>query len=53
MSRTYCATPPVSNDPSDLFAFALDQLTWEHVRALLPVGESGRRWTVKSRTIAP
>lgn len=46
MSRVYCATPPVSNDPSDLFAFALDQLTWEHVRDLLPVGESGRRWTV-------
>ena len=41
-------TPTVAplTDPCDLFTFALDQLTWEHVRDLLPADEPGRRWTV-------
>lgn len=39
------AVAPLS-DPCDLFAFALDQLTWEHVRDLLPADGAGRRWTV-------
>ena len=41
-------TPTVAplTDPCDLFAFALEQLTWEHVRDLLPADEPGRRWTV-------
>ena len=46
MSRVYCDAPPVSGDPCDLFAYALDRLSWEHVRDLLPAGEPGRRWTV-------
>lgn len=40
------ATATLLSDPCDLFAFALEQLTWEHVRDLLPADEPGRRWTV-------
>ena len=39
-------TATLLSDPCDLFTFALDQLTWEHVRDLLPADERGRRWTV-------
>ena len=39
-------TAPPLSDPCDLFAFALEQLTWEHVRDLLPADEPGRRWAV-------
>ena len=39
-------TATLLSDPCDLFTFALDQLTWEHVRDLLPADEPGRRWTV-------
>lgn len=33
-------------DPCELFSFATSQLTWEHVRALLPADAHGSTWTV-------
>jgi len=33
-------------DPCELFSFATEQLTWEHVRDLLPVDQGGDTWTV-------
>ena len=39
-------TATLLSDPCDLFTFALDQLTWEHVRDLLPADAPGWSWTV-------
>lgn len=33
-------------DPCELFSFATSQLTWEHVRDLLPADQPGEPWTV-------
>jgi hypothetical protein len=37
---------PLPAEPADLFTFALDRLTWQNVRDLLPVDETSRYWTV-------
>lgn len=40
------AAPSLPSDPADLFSFALDRLTWEHVRDCLIIDEPGRYWTI-------
>jgi len=37
---------PLPTEPADLFTFALDRLTWQNVRDLLPLDEPSRYWTV-------
>jgi hypothetical protein len=46
MSRVCIVPAALPTDPCALFDFALEQLTWEHVRDLLPLDEPGRSWTV-------
>lgn len=38
-------------DPCELFSFATSQLTWEHVRDLLPADQPGETWT--AATLGP
>ena len=37
---------PLPTEPAELFTFATDRLTWQHVRDLLPVDEPSRYWTI-------
>jgi hypothetical protein len=37
---------PLPTEPADLFTFALDRLTWQNVRDLLPVDKTSRYWTI-------
>jgi hypothetical protein len=37
---------PLPTEPADLFTFALDRLTWQNVRDLLPLDETSRYWTI-------